>query len=392
MKKNILVADDNLYIRESIKNLLCSDYNVIEANDGEIAWDLLVSNAESINAAIIDWKMPITDGIELISRMKSDEKLKKVPVIMVSAKTDPEDISAGLHTGVFQYLTKPFEETILLAMVKSALSEYEKEKLNKIREDEISRFQVGINKLIQQQDLDLKTARAVNKFFIASLNCTNYEELTQLLLDTTKIFEFSSSNAHGDREGGSCLRCSVRVRSERDVDLTDRGILSRLDIQILDKAIQEGQILKQGRYTAIPSCSGVVGILVRNTPTKMAENKLALKFLLVLLEMFENRLLHFEKVMKIRTQKQELEEIKSKYEKIVRTSISAFNDVNKKYKDIKDFQMSNWKELLDSIDDESPVKQNVIQAMENATQSYKDDRLIDDEFYKASRHLASIFN
>jgi DNA-binding response OmpR family regulator len=76
------------------------------------------------SAILLDRLMPQMDGIELLGKIKATLVLEQIPVIMVTATTDPASIQEGLDTGAYYYLIKPFEPKVLLSIVKAAVEQY----------------------------------------------------------------------------------------------------------------------------------------------------------------------------------------------------------------------------------------------------------------------------
>jgi two-component system, chemotaxis family, chemotaxis protein CheY len=105
----VLVVDDNLHMRAIIKALLraFNITNIVEAGDGAEALDLL--NTREIDLIIADYSMPILDGIEFVSmvRTSSDSKNPFVPIIMVSGHSSHRSISRARDTGVTEFMVKP---------------------------------------------------------------------------------------------------------------------------------------------------------------------------------------------------------------------------------------------------------------------------------------------
>jgi len=115
-----LVVDDFSTMRRIIKNLLhdLGYPNVTEADDGKTALPML--QAGSFDFLISDWNMPGMSGLDLIKAVRSDEKLKKIPVLMLTAEAKREQIIEAAQAGVNGYVIKPFTAETL------------KEKLDKI--------------------------------------------------------------------------------------------------------------------------------------------------------------------------------------------------------------------------------------------------------------------
>ncbi|MFZ7110059.1 MAG: response regulator [Desulfatiglandales bacterium] len=104
--KKILVADDEDAIRAYIERKLDKlGYKVFSAKDGEEALEQTFSNFPDL--ILLDVKMPKLTGIEACKIIKSDERTKHIPVIMLSAKAQSHEIETGLRAGADKYLCKP---------------------------------------------------------------------------------------------------------------------------------------------------------------------------------------------------------------------------------------------------------------------------------------------
>jgi len=118
--KNILVVDDNQINLQVVTNYLKEcNYNVALALDGKNAIKILEST--EIDLILMDIMMPEMDGIETTKIIKQNEKLCDIPVIFLTAKTQPKDIVNGFQTGGVDYITKPFNSEELKMRVKNHL-------------------------------------------------------------------------------------------------------------------------------------------------------------------------------------------------------------------------------------------------------------------------------
>jgi DNA-binding response OmpR family regulator len=124
--KPILVVDDIYDMRELIAvKLENSGYDVITAGDSATALRVLEETIPSL--IITDWMMPGISGIDLVSKVKSSEKLKGIPVIMLSAKTDIESKLESHKAGAAAHIGKPFDNMELLSTVHNLLNLKDKE-------------------------------------------------------------------------------------------------------------------------------------------------------------------------------------------------------------------------------------------------------------------------
>lgn len=115
----ILVVEDNPDIRELLIDSLCDiGYAVMEAGDGGAGLQSALEGLPDI--ILLDMMMPVLDGLEVLDRLKSNPLTRFIPVIMVSAKGQEQDISTALDSGALSYLVKPWEPEDLEAKVRQA--------------------------------------------------------------------------------------------------------------------------------------------------------------------------------------------------------------------------------------------------------------------------------
>jgi two-component system, chemotaxis family, chemotaxis protein CheY len=110
---SILVVDDFSTMRRIIKGLLqdLGFSNITEADDGLTALPLLKSG--NFELLITDWNMPGMQGVELLRQVRADERLKKLPVLMLTAEAKREQIVEAAQAGVNGYVIKPFTAATL---------------------------------------------------------------------------------------------------------------------------------------------------------------------------------------------------------------------------------------------------------------------------------------
>ena len=116
-----LVVDDYSTMRRIIKNLLhdLGYANVTEADDGKTALPLLQNG--SFDFLITDWNMPGMPGLDLLKAVRSNEKLKKLPVLMLTAEAKREQIVEAAQAGVSGYVIKPFTAVTLKEKIDKIL-------------------------------------------------------------------------------------------------------------------------------------------------------------------------------------------------------------------------------------------------------------------------------
>ena len=203
----ILVAEDDLGSRRLVKmRLLASGYEVVEAEDGQTAWELF--QREPFQLVITDWMMPRLDGLELIRRIRSSNQKSYTYIIMLTALDDKPKIVMGLESGADEYLTKPFDKMELIARVASGERIIKlEEQLNLTnRKMEILAMHDGLTELFNR--------RAIEDHAVAELSLAKRKEqpLSIILLD---IDYFKNLNdEYGHKSGDVVLRQLANILTE----------------------------------------------------------------------------------------------------------------------------------------------------------------------------------
>lgn len=182
-KKTILVVDDEKDIREIIEIYLMNEgFNIVLACDGIEALEKL--KKEDIDLIILDIMMPKLDGIRSCIKIREE---KKMPIIMLSAKSEDSDKILGLNIGADDYIIKPFNPLELVARVKSQLRRVTSFSESKeIREEEIYIDGLRINKANREVYVDDKYVRLTpREFDILEMLATNRGRV----LSTEQIYQ-----------------------------------------------------------------------------------------------------------------------------------------------------------------------------------------------------------
>ena len=120
MNLRVLIVEDEKALAEILEyNFKKEGYVVDTASDGEIALDKIIFKAPDL--IILDWMLPKLSGIELCKKVRSNKKIKNIPIIMLTARGEEEDRLKGLEMGADDYVTKPFSINELLARAKAVL-------------------------------------------------------------------------------------------------------------------------------------------------------------------------------------------------------------------------------------------------------------------------------
>ena len=116
----ILIAEDSSTVRRLVAARLAADgYEVLEAADGAEA--LALARSDRPDLLILDKVMPKLDGFEVVRALREDPQTRTVPIVMLTERTNEEDVLGGLDLGVDEYIPKPFSPHELSARVRRAL-------------------------------------------------------------------------------------------------------------------------------------------------------------------------------------------------------------------------------------------------------------------------------
>jgi len=122
MNKTILIVDDEPDMVYAVEmQLKANNYNVISASDGQKGLEM--ARNQKPDLIILDLMLPKLDGYKICRLLKFDEKYKKIPIIMYTARGQKEDKNIGYEVGTDVYLVKPFEPQVLLENIRKLLGE-----------------------------------------------------------------------------------------------------------------------------------------------------------------------------------------------------------------------------------------------------------------------------
>ncbi len=117
----VLVLDDMLTMRKIVAKV-CRDLgfkDLTEGSDGEKGWTALCNAEKPIGLIISDWNMPECTGLELLKRVRADQRFRHLPFVLVTAETEQKQIVEALASGVSGYVTKPFTPDTLRTQLEN---------------------------------------------------------------------------------------------------------------------------------------------------------------------------------------------------------------------------------------------------------------------------------
>lgn len=127
-KYKILIVDDSEINRMILSEILKNDYDIIEADSGEKALELLQNEEHEFSLVLLDIVMSGIDGFEVLSYMNKYKLIEDTPVIMISAENSSDFITKAYDLGASDYVSRPFDETVVQRRVKNTIVLYAKQK------------------------------------------------------------------------------------------------------------------------------------------------------------------------------------------------------------------------------------------------------------------------
>ncbi len=120
----ILTIDDSIMVRRTMNRILTrSGYQVMECRDGKEAWDLLNQQRQDFKLIVCDLEMPNMDGFSLLQLIRADEKLKQIPVMVLTSRESDSHRQRAIALGANDYVTKPFQPNTLLEKIATLIAE-----------------------------------------------------------------------------------------------------------------------------------------------------------------------------------------------------------------------------------------------------------------------------
>ena len=241
----VLVVDDDPESLKLIKRHLESeDYTVFTANNGAEGFEILQQNRKNICVILLDRIMPKMDGIQFIKKLKANESIANIPVIMQTAASLQTQIAEGIAAGAYYYLTKPYTKEALLSITRSAISSYAetktlledlltyKTRLHLVKE---SFFEVSTLNDIRYLSTFLanfypQSERVVHGISELLLNAVehgnlaiSYEEKSQLILENTWLSEIQHRLSLAENKNKKVLVHYKRHSTKITLQIKDEG-------------------------------------------------------------------------------------------------------------------------------------------------------------------------
>ena len=128
MKYQILIVDDAELNREMLKEMLLDEYDVLEADNGKMALEIIDKEWEHIHAILLDIVMPVMDGFEVLNVMERKHLIEDIPVIMISSEDSDVYVRRAYELGVSDYISRPFDAKVVYQRVFNTIKLYAKQR------------------------------------------------------------------------------------------------------------------------------------------------------------------------------------------------------------------------------------------------------------------------
>lgn len=228
MSATVLVVEDEKSISTLIQyNLEKEGFKVLISETGEEGFELIKKNLPDL--VLLDWMLPDLSGIDICRQIKKDTKLKSIPVIMLTAKSEETDKIRGFETGADDYVTKPFSTKELILRIKALLKRVKPS----LTEDVVSFKNIKIDRLarrVYRGDKEIKlgpTEYNLLNFFIKNpTRVYSREQLLNQVWGNDIYVESRTVDVHIRR-----LRKAINLDDQDDLIRTVRSAGYALDSQ-----------------------------------------------------------------------------------------------------------------------------------------------------------------
>jgi sigma-B regulation protein RsbU (phosphoserine phosphatase) len=181
-RPRVLVADDEAPIRAALRRILTpAGYDCVMAEDGMEAWEAIDADAQGFDAIVLDRHMPRMDGIEVLTRLKAEPRLRGVPVVMQTAARSIADTISGLRAGAYYYLAKPYDPGLLLAVVAVAIAEHD---VSRALQEE-ARANGALAPLLRAGEFEIRTIRESR--LLATLLAGAFPDAERVVVGLTEL-------------------------------------------------------------------------------------------------------------------------------------------------------------------------------------------------------------
>ena len=110
-----LIIDDSRAMRRILRRIIEPlGFNILEAEHGQEGLDQLQQHGNTVDLILVDWNMPVMDGLQFVEALRSEKTIPHISVVMVTTETEPAQMARALMAGVDEFVMKPFTAEVLI--------------------------------------------------------------------------------------------------------------------------------------------------------------------------------------------------------------------------------------------------------------------------------------
>ncbi|MCQ1528112.1 response regulator [Lutispora saccharofermentans] len=218
MSMKVLIIEDDYNIQELLRyNLENSGYEVIVAGDGNEGFQKVLDNMPDV--ILLDVMIPGADGLEVCKMIRANEKVKKIPILMVTAKSEELDKILGLELGADDYITKPFSIKEIIARIRAIMRRLNESKDSSEGKTEKSKIRFG------ELEIDEEKYEVKNNGKKVTLTLKEFELLKILAENPGRVMtrDYLLDAVWGYEYGGETRTVDVHIRHLRRKLWGDEG-------------------------------------------------------------------------------------------------------------------------------------------------------------------------
>ena len=238
MKHKILIVDDAEFNRELLREMLQDEFDILEADNGKSALEVIAEQKDHINAILLDLVMPVMDGFEVLKNLGEQKIIGKIPVLVISGENSSQNEKKCFDYGVSDFIGKPFNTTLVKLRVQNMVNQYV--------------YKNRLEEKVAEQTAVLRKANERLKEQAAKLEKRNQDIIE--VLGTIVEYRNLESGEHVQRvKGYTRILAEVFCKKYPEYGLTEEKIKTIAAASVLHDlgkiAIPDSILLKPGKLT-----------------------------------------------------------------------------------------------------------------------------------------------
>ena len=257
-KNTILIVDDSMLNQEFLTTIFGDTYNLLKATDGIQALEVMKENAEIIDVVLLDIVMPGMDGYEVLQNMGADDRLKFLPVIVITAESDVKAELKAFQLGAVDFVVRPFNSRLVLQRVSSVLHKRQLENM--------------------RTEYELLKKDAENEKIISMMmnNAPGGVSMVEREADGTYSFLYCTNGMAELFKYPDYVTCLAEL-SDTPFGMLDEGSMEMLDTQIAD-ALEKNRSVVDGTLCCKAFNGETIWVMLKAQVTKLDDGKAQIYF------------------------------------------------------------------------------------------------------------------